>query len=211
MTTTIYDITIPIAVGLAVWPGDTPYRFDLLSTMEEGGVVNIGSVTMSVHTGTHIDAPFHFDPLGAGADAVDIATLCGPAIVIDTTGHSIIGRDLFAGVDFAQTPRILIRTGGWLDHSEFPDNIPILAEDVPEYMGANGVILLGVDVPSVDAIDSKTLPNHHALAASRITALESVDLRAVPAGVYTLTALPLRLVGTDAAPVRAILTTLSQE
>jgi arylformamidase len=194
--------------GLAVWPGDTPYRFELGWDMGAGASVNVGVVTMSAHTGTHVDAPFHFDPGGAGVDAIDPAVFVGSVAVVDAAGRTKIGRDAFAGVDFVQTPRVLVRTGVWTEHARFPDAVPTLADDVPAFLGANGVRLFGVDVPSVDAIDSKTLPIHHALAAHGITILESADLRDVPPGVYHLTALPLRLVGADASPVRAILTTL---
>jgi arylformamidase len=205
--TAIYDITIPVHDGLAVWPGDTPYRFALGWDMREGAAVNVGAVTMSAHTGTHVDAPFHFAPDGAGVDTLDPSVFVGPVAVVDATGRETIGRDVFAGVDFASTPRVLVRTGVWSDYTRFPQAVPTLTDDVPAFLGANGVRLFGIDVPSVDAIDSKTLPNHHALAVHGITILESADLRAVPTGVYTLIALPLRLVGADASPVRAILTT----
>lgn len=205
--TTIYDITIPVETGLAVWPGDTPYRFALGWKMSEGATVNVGAVTMSAHTGTHVDAPFHFAPDGPGVDTLTPSVFVGLVAVVDATGHTVIGRDVFAGVDFARTPRVLVRTGTWTDFSRFPETVPTLADDVPAFLGANGVLLFGVDVPSVDAIDSETLPLHHALAAQGITILESADLRTVPPGVYTLIALPLRLVGADASPVRAILIT----
>ncbi len=206
--TPFYDITISVQNGLAVWPGDTPYRFALGWDMGAGASVNVGVVTMSAHTGTHVDAPFHFDPHGAGVDTLDPSVFFGPVVVVDATGRSEIGREVFAGVDWVRTPRVLVRTGTWTDYTRFPDAVPTLADDVPAFLGANGVRLFGVDVPSVDAMDSKTLPIHHALAAQGITILESADLRAVPPGVYTLIALPLRLVGADASPVRAILTTL---
>ncbi|MBC7809326.1 MAG: cyclase family protein [Akkermansiaceae bacterium] len=206
--TKFYDITIPVQNGLAVWPGDTPFEFTLGWEMGAGASVNVGAVTMSTHTGTHVDAPFHFDADGAGVDTLDASVFVGPVAVVDAAGRAEIGRDVFAGVDFARTPRVLIRTGVWTDYARFPDAVPTLADDVPAFLGANGVRLLGVDVPSVDAIDSKTLPIHHALAAQKITILESIDLRDVPPGVYTLIALPLRLVGADASPVRAVLTTL---
>ena len=206
--THVYDITIPMTEQLAVWPGDTPYNFDFGWQMSEGRSVNVGAVTMSVHTGTHVDAPFHFDPAGASVDQLDLSIFLGPVVVIDATGLKIITREAFAGVDFTHTPRVLIRTGTWTDFSQFPENVPVLAEDVPAFLGKNGVVLFGVDVPSVDLIESKTLPNHHNLTAHGITILESANLRDVPPGIYTLTALPLRLTGADASPVRAILTTL---
>lgn len=198
-------MTIPVREGLAVWPGDEPYRFRLGWDMAEGATVNVGQVTMSVHTGTHIDAPFHFDPEGAGAGELDLAPYVGPAVVADVSGREVIGWDALQGIDFADAPRLLLKTLAWTDHVMFPERVPTLAPDVPAHLAERGVVLVGVDVPSVDAIDSKDLPLHHALNAAGIRILEGLDLRAVPPGVYTLSALPLRLLGADGSPVRAIL------
>ena len=105
------------------------------------------------------------------------------------------------------TTRLLLKTGAWPDGAPFPERIPLLSPDVPAWLDAHGIRLLGLDVPSVDAIDSHDLPIHHALAAAGVHILESLDLSAVPAGVYELIALPLRIAGGDAAPVRAVLRT----
>jgi arylformamidase len=107
--------------------------------------------------------------------------------------------------DLSGTPRVLLRTDGWTDHTRFPSAIPVMEEDVPEWFHQNGVVLVGVDVPSVDDLDSKTLPNHHALGARGIAILESLDLSRVSGGTYELIALPMKLAGADGAPVRAIL------
>lgn len=206
MSSAIYDITIPVRETLAVWPGDTPYRFVLGWKMSDGASVNVGAVTMSVHTGTHADAPFHFLPNGAAVDVLDPAVYIGAAAVVDAARWSeTIPIAAFETVDGSQTPRVLVKTGAWTNHAEFPETVPVIAPDVPEFLAARGVVLLGTDVPSVDAINSKTLPNHHALAEREIHILESLDLREVPPGNYELIALPLRLVGADGSPVRAIL------
>ena len=201
----LYDITIPLQNGVAVWDGDTAYHFALGWNMEHGASVNVGAVTMSLHTGTHTDAPFHFDSAGKTMDTADLSAFAGAVAVVDAGGRDTIDADVFAGVDFDATPRVLVRTGVWTDFARFPDAVPTLAPGVPEYLARNGVRLFGVDVPSVDTLDSKTLPVHHALAAGGIAILESIDLRGVPVGVYKLVALPLRLAGADAAPVRAVL------
>ncbi len=206
----IYDITIPIDASLAIWPGDTPYSFALGWSMADGQAVNVGAVTMSVHTGTHADAPFHFLPNGEGVDALPLSIFCGPAAVVDATGREVIGVDVFADVDFARTPRVLVRTGAWTDHSHFPDTVPTLTSNACDFLVSRGVVLLGVDVPSVDELNSKTLPIHHALATHGIYILESLHLQNVPVGAYRLTALPLRLVGADGSPVRAILEELGR-
>jgi arylformamidase len=205
MSTDWHDITLPVRESLAVWPGDTPYAFTLGWKMSEGDSVNVGAVTMSVHTGTHADAPFHFEEQGASIDVLDPAVFVGPALVLDAAGYEVIPRSVFADVDGTRTPRVLLKTGAWIDHTRFPETVPIVAPDVPAFLAERGIVLLGVDVPSVDAIDSKDLPNHRALGSAGIAILESLDLRAVPPGEYDLIALPLRLAGADGSPVRAVL------
>jgi arylformamidase len=201
----IYDISLPISETLAVWPGDTPYSFDLAWSMKSGASVNVGAVTMSVHCGTHVDAPFHFTEDGDGAGQMNLDAFLGLAVVADVSGRETITWDDLAALPLDVAPRLLLFTGAWTDHAVFPTHIPTLAPDVPARLGERGVVLLGVDLPSVDSIDSKDLPNHHALTRARIRILESLDLRAVAPGVYTLAALPLKLIGADAAPVRAVL------
>jgi arylformamidase len=208
---TTYDITIPLSGALAVWPGDTLYRFDLGMSIQKGDTVNVGAVTMSVHTGTHVDAPFHFQDGAPGVGALSLEPYIGPAVVIDVTGQNGIGPEAFAGIDFARTPRVLLRTGAWENYHVFPETVPALTEQGAAFLAAQGTLLFGIDVPSVDAIDSKTLPIHHVLNAANIRILESVNLRDVPAGTYELIALPLPFAGADGSPVRAILRTLTVE
>ncbi len=202
----LYDITLPIQDGLAAWPGDVPYSYELgWKIGHNESPVNVGVVNMSTHTGTHADAPFHFSDDGAGIGETDLFPYIGRAVVIDTQNHDVIPWELFADVDFSQSPRVLLKTGGWPDPMRFPDEIPVLAPDVPARLAERGVVLFGVDVPSVDRVHSKTLPTHHALFYAGIAILESLDLREVPPGTYHLTALPLKLMKADGAPVRAIL------
>jgi arylformamidase len=204
----IYDISLPLDGTVAPWPGDAPYRFERNWQISEGASVNVGSLAMSVHYGTHIDAPYHFAETGTRAGALDLSPYWGNAIVLDMSSYGAdgeIGWDAFADLDFARTPRLLMRTDSWKDHTTFPDTVPVLAADVPALLAARGVALIGIDVPSVDRIDSKNLPNHHALQRAGIAILESLNLAGVAPGVYELCALPLRLIDADGAPVRAVL------
>ncbi len=202
---TIRDITIPMCESLACWPGDTPFRFSWTCTKAEGATVNVGQLKLSVHTGTHADSPFHVDDTGAKSDAFDLDRFIGPARVIDVRGQERLRREDFGAFDLKGTPRVLFRTDAWTDHTCFPASIPVMDEDVPAGLRERGIVLIGVDVPSVDAIDSKSLPNHHALNKFGITILEGLDLRDVPADVYDLIALPIKLVAADGALVRAVL------
>jgi arylformamidase len=209
----VFDISRPLFNGLAPWPGDTAFRFDLKWKMADGASVNVGATEMGVHNGSHADAPFHFETAGATIDKLPLDAYLGEAVVVDLTSRSSSSRlseiaiaDLepFAEA-IRQAGRILLKTGVWSDAGIFPESIPVIARDVPQWLRERKVKLLGLDLPSVDGIDSKTLDNHHALSGARIAIVESLDLSAVTAGTYRFSALPLRIVGGDAAPVRAVL------
>ncbi len=201
----LIDISIPLDASLAAWPGDVAYHLELHRKLSEGASVNLSSVTMSVHTGTHADSPFHFVTGGAAIEALPLEPFIGPAVVVDVAGRQVIRESDVAHLDLKKTPRLLFRTGAWSLHDSFPAAIPLLEPGLPEYLGKRGVLLIGVDVPSVDALDSKDLPLHHALAKAGIQILESLRLADAPAGEYELIALPVKLVGSDGAPVRAVL------
>ncbi len=201
----IYDITIPMQTSLASWPGDTAFDFKLSWKKSEGASVNVGTFTTSVHSGTHADAPFHFLNEGESIDMVDLVAYVGPAIVVDVSGKEIITISDLSHVDLTRSPRVLFKTNSWLNHSEFPKTIPVLANDVPSFLKQKGVILVGFDVPSVDLLDSKELFIHHELAANSIHIIESLLLHHIEEGEYELIALPLKIMGGDGAPVRAIL------
>lgn len=201
----IYDISMPLAPGVAIWPGDTPFDYHLIERLADGAAVNLGTLSCSAHAGTHVDAPYHFDELGATLDGIALDALIGQATVVDVAGRQVIEATELPPDVLLGAPRLLLRTGAWPDRTTFPTTIPVIAPDVPAHLAAHGVVLLGVDVPSVDPITSLTLENHRALAAHGITILESAVLTDVPPGVFELFALPLPLVGADAAPVRALL------
>lgn len=206
----IFDISRTLRNDLAPWPGDMPFAFQLNAKIGEGSVVNVGSISMSVHSGSHADANFHFDSNGRTIDEAQLRTYFGEAKVVDLTDNfadwdgkrAITVADLESA---APATRLLIKTNLWRDSTVFPKSIPIVASDVPEWFQANGVKLLGLDLPSVDRIDAKVLQNHHALAAARVAIIESLDLTNVEEGVYNFSALPLKIAGADGSPVRAIL------
>jgi len=210
----IWDISRRLWNDLAEWPGDEPFHFRQTKKIAEGQSVNLGAINMSVHNGTHADARFHFDANGASIEKAPLEVYIGPAAVVDLAEsfsqskekQLITLEDLRPHAEeIAKTSRVLIRTGRWSDSAVFPKRIPVIAADVPSWFQKNGVKLLGLDVPSVDEIDSKSLQNHHALAAAGIAIIESLDLSHVGAGVYNLAALPLKIAGGDGAPMRAVL------
>jgi arylformamidase len=198
------DISRPLAADTACWPGDVPFAFRLGSTIAGGASVNVGSIQTSVHTATHCDAPFHFDDRYVTVERMSPDKFVGPAWVVDVRGVAR-WRDRLEGLDFEKTPRVLFHTGGWPDTTRFPESIPVMEPDLPEWLADRGIWLVGIDLPSVDPLDSKTLDNHHALGAFGITILEGLWLDRASAGQYELIALPLKIVGADGSPVRAVL------
>jgi len=210
----IWDISRTLTNDFAEWPGDEPFHYRLTKQIAMGATVNLGALSMSVHNGTHADARFHFDPKGESIEKAPLGTYLGRATVVDLAQtfsqskekHLITREDLRPHAeDIAATSRLLVKTGRWSDSTSFPDRIPVVAADVPAWLQKNGVKLLGVDLPSVDEIDSKSLQNHNALAQAGLAIVESLDLSDVLAGIYNFAALPLKIAGADGAPTRAVL------
>ncbi|MBA4541618.1 MULTISPECIES: arylformamidase [Thermoactinomyces] len=199
------DISRTLRGGMPVWPGDTPFSFNLEWTKEQSGSVNVGKVVFSTHAGTHVDAPYHFSEAGKKVHELEPDIFVGKARVLHLPGYESIGAEELAAHDLTGVERLLIRTDSWEDPDRFPDSFCCLRPDAAPLLAEKGVKLLGIDVPSVDPIDSKELPAHHALCLSGIHILESVDLSRADAGDYELIALPLKLEGADGSPVRAIL------
>jgi arylformamidase len=210
----IWDVSRTLSNDLAEWPGDEPCRFRLTREKTKGESVNLGAISMSVHNGTHADAQFHFDTNGDSIEKASLETYLGRAAVVDLTQAFLESKEKRlitiedlrpAAESIAATSRLLVKTGRWTDSTVFPNQIPVIAADVPAWLQKNGVKLLGLDLPSVDEIDSKSLQNHHALARAGVAIIESLDLSDVGAGIYQFAALPLKIACGDGAPMRAIL------
>ncbi len=203
----IYDISRTIRPGLAVWPGDTPFSAQQVLDRRAGDSVNLFTLILSAHTGTHADAPFHYDKAGAHPAALPLDPYIGPAVVISLARqHGGIVPGDFLGHDLKGVERLLIHT--WVSEQPgetWPDDFPYPTPELVDWLAAQGVILLGVDMPSVDRFDSHNLECHHRLYANKIANLESLCLSGVPDGFYELIALPLKLDGVCGSPVRAIL------
>jgi arylformamidase len=204
----IIDISRRLENRMPVWPGDTPFQYEVSWSKAESGSVNVGSLSMSTHTGTHVDAPFHFDDNGKRIIELDLELYIGPVRVVDMIGKESIGAKDLENVDLEGFQRVLFRTLAWENSREFPEKIPFIEGDLGRYLAEKGIRLIGVDVPSVDPIDSKDLHAHHSLNENGIHILESVLLDQVEPGDYELIALPLPLVEGDGSPVRAVLRSL---
>lgn len=201
----LYDISPPIRPGIPVWPGDTPYRAELSWAIGRGDPVNVSALTTTPHLGAHADAPFHVDDTGAAIAELPLEPFWGPCRVVEVPPEPLIAPEHLGGVDLGDPPRILLKTGSVTDRDRFPEEFSALAPELARALGRAGCRLVGLDTPSVDPFDSKELPAHHALVAAGVVNLEGLLLQEVPPGLYELAALPLRLEGLDASPVRAVL------
>ncbi|MED4018772.1 arylformamidase [Sutcliffiella cohnii] len=199
------DISQPLDETLAHWPGDTPFSYKLTYTKEQTGSVNIGQMTMSLHSGTHVDAPFHFHNDGEKILDLELDVFIGKARVVDLSSFEKIDEVALSQVDLDGVTRLLVKTSVPNRPNHFPNSIPYVTADGAAYLSSKGVRLIGVDVPSVDSLDSKELEGHHALHRHQIYILENLMLDRVAEGEYELIALPLALKDADGSPVRAVI------
>lgn len=203
----IYDISPPLTPSTAVFPGDTPLSREVLLDMKRGDAISLSTLRGTVHLGAHADGANHYGTDAPSVDAMPLEHYLGHCQVIDCAGGAgarIEPKDLLSPVD---AQRVLFRTGSWPDTETFNTDFKGLSVELVNHCASRGVRTIGIDTPSVDTADSKDLPAHKAILCYQIAILECLDLSDVPAGSYELIALPLRLVGFDASPVRAILRT----
>ena len=206
----IYDITRRVSPRLAVWPGDSSFSLQHVLKLSEGAAVNLTTLTLSAHTGSHADAYFHYTAAGAHPADMPLDAYIGPArvVTVDKRDGPLTPGD-FGDVDLRESPRLLIHSHvSDLPDEQWPEQFPYLSLELIDWLKAQGVVLVGLDSPSVDAFDSSDLPCHHALHAAGMVNLETLFLCDVPDGVYELVALPLKLDSACGSPVRAVLKTL---
>ena len=204
----LYDISICVGEETPPWPGDAAFRCSWTSLIADGSSVNLSTTSGSPHVGTHADAPLHVSDGWNSSEEIPIAPFIGRATVVDVSDLSDeISREQFLERSPSnEVERVLLRTGRSVAQGEFPDTWPFLSNDaLLHLLGIGNMKLLGVDAPSVDSRASKSLENHTSIFTTGAYVLENLDLRAIEPGVYELVALPMRVAGLDAAPVRAFL------
>jgi arylformamidase len=207
---TIWDITPAIDPATPVWPGDTPVGIERVWRMEAGSPVNVARLTISPHTGAHTDAPLHYDEHGAAIGAVPLDTYLGPCRVIHCIGATpVVTLGHLDGALRDVPPRVLLRTYQSAPTSAWDSAFCAVAPETIDLLAAHGVRLIGIDTPSLDPQDSKTMDAHHRIRTHGMAILEGIVLDAVAPGDYELIALPLKFATLDASPVRAVLRALT--
>jgi arylformamidase len=200
----LYDITPLVSPALAVWPGDTPCARRVLLDLARGDTVTLSTLEATVHLGAHADAESHYDDGGRTIERHALEPYLGSCCVlrVDVERGARIAE---AVAERVTARRVLFSTGTFPDSQRFNEDFAALSVGLVDALGERGVLLAGVDTPSVDLFASKDLAAHRACLRHGIAILEGLVLAGVPEGDYELIALPLKLAGFDASPVRAIL------
>jgi len=198
----IYDLSPPLSPRIAVWPGDVPFTREV-TTPPDG--TTFSSIRTTLHLGSHADAPLHMVAGAPAIDEVPLETWIGPCQVVEAR---VSPRGRVRLEDLAEppsAPRVLLKTGTFGSRERFDDAFAGLDPELAPALAARGVVLVGIDTPSVDPYDDHAYTAHRALVAAGVCWLEGLVLADVPPGRYELSALPLRIEGGDGSPVRAVL------
>ena len=200
----IHDISRRLTPGHPNWPGDVPFTVTPAARIASGDSVNTGVLSTSTHTGTHVDAPWHYADDGEKLDGVPLEVYVGPCRVLDVRGHSPVPPEVLDGVGLLPE-RLLLYTGQPAHWASFPEDFAALSPEFVRRAASLGVRLIGTDSPSVDPLTSKTLDGHRAFRETGLLIIEGLNLSAVTPGEYTLVCLPLPLAEVDGSPARAVL------
>jgi arylformamidase len=204
----VYDISLTLRARMPVYPGEAAPLLEPTSHMDRGDSYNVSRLTISTHTGTHIDAPRHFLPGGASVDQIPVDALVGPALVVEmAVDQEITAADLEAMAIPPGTERLLFKTRNsrLLDDEGFHSDFVYLTLDAVHWLVERGVRLLTIDYLSVERMDAEPNVVHQTLLRAGVVIVEGADLRQVAPGSYLLACLPLKIEGADGSPVRAVL------
>jgi len=207
----VYDVTVPISDLLPVWPGDPRVEIEPLSSIDNGQPANVMRLSMSSHTGTHVDAPYHFVEQGLTVDNLPLELLMGPAFVAEVDGLEGNKIEVFdlASLHFPRsTTRLLLKSSNsyfWEDRlTEFERDYVHLTPKAAEWLVKRGVQLIGVDYLSVEAFGAPDYQVHRTLLGAGVVIVEGLNLSRVPIGPCQLVCLPLTIEGGDGAPARVL-------
>lgn len=203
-----WDITVPLRDGMVCWPGDAPPEVKQVTFLERGDLCNVTTLRMSVHTGTHMDAPRHFVPGGASIDQTPIDALIGPARVLPIEDPYAIRRAELEKFNPRPGERLLFKTRNSAEawsRPTFDEDFVYIADEAARYLAACGVRTVGVDYLSIGGFRHDTVETHVSILSAGIAVIEGLDLALVEPGDYELICLPLKIAGADGAPARALL------
>jgi arylformamidase len=203
----VVDISVPNGPSQHVYPGDPVPRVEQARAIRDGDVCNLSLLTMGSHTGTHVDAPYHFIDGGPRLGDVAFDRMVGEALVADLRGHTAVDADALAHAALRHGDILLCLTDNsarWAA-PDFQRDFTYLTRDAADLLVERGVRAVGIDYLSIEQFGSPDFPVHHRLLGAGVFIIEGLDLRAVEPGRYTLVCLPLKFPDLDGAPARAVL------
>jgi arylformamidase len=207
----IFDITPLVSERIGVFPGDVEFKRHRSLDFEQGHHLRLSSITTTLHLGAHADGPNHYSKEGIGIDERDLRLYMGDCLVIEALvpkGTRVGLKHLsekWRGTKTWPASRVLVRTSSFPNPDQWNSDFNSFEPELIEHFAKGGVRLIGIDTPSIDPEDSKALESHQMVAKHDLAVLEGIVLEGVPEGLYTLVALPMKIEGADAAPVRAVL------
>lgn len=202
------DVTVSMHNGMVTWPGDPSFHIERAEDQEKGDQATVSRMTLGVHTGTHMDAPLHYIPNGRSIETMPLDATVGEARVIAIRDRESVKRAELIPHAIGAGQRILFRTANseraWMSTS-FVEDFVYISLDAARYLAECGVRTVGVDYLSVGGFRKDGPETHEALLSAGVWIIEGLDLRAVEPGEYDFVCLPLKLVGAEGSPARAIL------
>lgn len=205
----LYDVTLPISKDMVTWPGDPSVSLNQAKSISKGDKCNITQMQMGIHTGTHVDAPYHFIEDGGKLGSIPIENFIGPCLVVELDSKVIVEKQDLIKHNIAGYSRILLKTKNselWENNiNSFKADFIALGLDAAQYLVEMNVILVGIDYLSIESPRSHNNKVHKLLLKNDIIILEGLNLSKVKAGLYELMCLPLKLQHCEGAPARVIL------
>ncbi len=201
------DISVPLYSGMVHWPDNPPVRLERVLDMDKGDVCHVSNLSLGVHTGTHMDAPFHFIREGEGIEALPLKASIGRARVLQIHNPERITVEELEPHQIRRGERVLFKTRNspyaW-NSDTFVEDFVYLSQDAARYLAARQVRTVGVDYLSVGGFKVDGPETHQALLSAGVWVIEGLNLDAVEPGIYLLVCLPLKIMGGDGAPARAV-------
>jgi len=202
------DVSVPLTDNMVSWPDDPPVRVERIEDLERGDGHNLSLLSMSSHSGTHIDAPAHFFTSGVTVDKIALGNLIGLARVIEISDSESVKPAELKAYRFRKGERILFKTCNsrlWRDKNAFNKEFVYLTVETAICLVEHRVSLIGVDYLSVGSEGHDGSEVHRILLGAGITIIEGLDLSDTKMGRYDLICLPLKIQNGDGAPARVIL------
>jgi arylformamidase len=203
----IFDLTVPLSGQIPTFPGDPVFQSEPVHRLERGGPCNVSRLTLGTHTGTHVDAPYHFIEGGVTVDELPLEILTGKARVVSVPARDAVDRADLEAFDLRDDLRLLVKTrnSGQLRQPDFRPEFVHLTPEAASYLVQVGIKLVGWDYLSIEKFGSRDFPAHHTLLGAGVVIVEGLDLSQVEPGEYELICLPLKVAGGDGAPARVVL------